>query len=279
MTLIIDAGDQLGEDEFRRLAKLIHGSCGIKMPPSKKTMLEGRLRRRVRALGLGSFSDYVSYLFDGGDLDGELGHLIDAVTTNKTDFFREPQHFQFLAQEVLPQLAENGRPVVAWSAAASIGAEAYTMAMVMAEFARTRRGFRFEILASDICSEVLHTAEMAIYPEEMIAPVPMEMRRRYLLRSKDRRTPQVRIVPDLRRLVHFGRLNLIDGPYDFDTAVDIVFCRNILIYFDKPTQQTVLSNLCGHLVSGGYLFIGHSETVAGCGLPLTQVSTTIFRRE
>lgn len=271
--------DQLAEREFKRLADLIHAACGIKLPPSKKTMLEGRLRRRVRALGQESIASYVSYLFDQEGLEGELDHLIDAVTTNKTDFFREPEHFRFMAQTVLPELAGNDRPLVAWSAAASIGAEAYTMAMVMADFGETRRGFRFQVLATDICSEVLETGKRAVYTEEMIAPVPMEMRKRYLLRSKDRKHPTVRIIPGLRNRVHFTRLNLIDGPFAFELAADIIFCRNILIYFDKPTQQMVLSNLCHHLVPGGFLFIGHSETVAGFDLPLRQVAATIFRRE
>lgn len=275
--------DGLNAHEFKQLAEYIHGTCGIKMPPAKKTMLEGRLRRRVRILGLPSLGAYCAYLFDEGGLDAEAGHLIDAVTTNKTDFFREPEHFRFLAETALPNLAEQGigiqRPLVAWSAASSVGAEAYSMGMVLADFAQARRNFRFSVLATDICTEVLETARTAIYPEAMIEPVPMEMRRRHLLRSKDRSKPTFRIVPDLRRQVQFARLNLVDGPYDFDIAADVVFCRNILIYFDKPTQDRVLSHLCRHLAPGGYLFIGHSETLAGKDLPVRQVATTIFRRE
>lgn len=275
--------DGLSPRDFARLAHYIHGVCGIKMPPSKRTMLEGRLRRRLRVLGLSGFTEYCAYLFDEGGLDGEAVHLIDAVTTNKTDFFREPEHFRYLAEAALPDLWAQGagtrRPLVAWSAAASIGAEAYSIAMLLADFADTRRGFRFTVLASDICTEVLETAQAAVYPEEMIEPVPMEMRRRYLLRSRDRERATVRVAPDLRRHVQFARLNLVEGPYDMDVPVDVLFCRNILIYFDKPTQQMVLSHLCRHLVPGGYLFIGHSETVSGMDLPVRQVATTVFRRE
>lgn len=271
--------DQLRNGDFSRLSQLIHQTCGIKLSPSKKTMLEGRLRKRVRALGLGSMTAYVAYLFEDDGLDNELSQLIDAVTTNKTDFFREPDHFKFMTETALPELAAAGRPVIAWSAAASVGAEAYSMAMVMADFALNNRGFQFSVYGTDICSDVLETAMQAIYSEEMIAPVPMEMRKRYLLRSKDRRLPTVRIAPHLRRHVSFGRLNLIDESYHLDISADIVFCRNILIYFDKPTQKIVLNNICRHMPSGAFMFIGHSETIAGLDLPLRQVSTTVYRRE
>lgn len=279
----VDLGTQgLSGRDFKRLAEFVQNYCGIKMPPAKKTMLEGRLRRRVRALGLGSFDEYCQLVFteDGGN--GEVTHLIDAVTTNKTDFFREPEHFRFLAETALPEMAARGigmqKPLMVWSAAASIGAEAYSLAMLMADFAATQRGFRFSVVATDICTEVLKTAQTAIYPEEMIAPVPMDMRRRYLRRSKDQAKKTVRIAPDLRRHVSFAQLNLVAGPYHMDLVADMVFCRNILIYFDKPTQEAVINNLCRHLAPGGFLFIGHSESLGGFNLPLRQVATTVFRR-
>jgi len=271
--------DLLGRREFAVLAQLIHDTCGINLPASKKSMLEGRLRKRVRALGLGSLGAYVAYLFEDNRLDGELDHLIDVVTTNKTDFFREPEHFRFLAEIALPDLVRSGRPLVGWSAASSIGAEAYTMAMVMAEYGREHRGFQFNILGTDICSEVLKTAELAIYPEAMIDPVPMPLRRRYIRRSADPKHLTVRIAPDLRRHVHFTRLNLIDGPFAFDLSADVIFCRNVLIYFDKRDKEAALANLCRHLAPGGFLFVGHSETVVGFDLPLRHVAATVFRKE
>jgi chemotaxis protein methyltransferase CheR len=279
MTNAFEALDHLSQRDFERLARFIHDYSGIKMPPSKKTMVEGRLRRRARATGAATLAEYCRYLFDHGGLEEEVFDLIDAVTTNKTDFFREPEHFRFLSQQVLPELLSRRHqrgPIKLWSAACSIGAEPYTLAMVLAEFAAATADFRRTILATDICTEVLETAKLGIYPEAMIAPVPIELRRRYLLRAKA--GERVRIVPELRRAIEFGRLNLMEAPYRIDSDMHVIFCRNILIYFDKPTQQKVLEQLCRHLRLGGYLFLGHSETLAGMGLPLQPVATTVFRR-
>jgi chemotaxis protein methyltransferase CheR len=275
--------DRLSQRDFEKLASIIQGYCGIKMPPTKKTMVEGRLRRRMRATGAPTLSDYCRYLFEEGGLDEEMVGLIDAVTTNKTDFFREPEHFRFLTEEAVPALLGARRfaeslPIKIWSAAASIGAEAYTIAMVMTELSRIHPHLRASILATDICSEALNTAVNAVYPEAMIAPVPYEYRQRYLLRSKSGVRDRVRIVPDLRRMVSFLRLNLMETPYNVALDMHVIFCRNILIYFDKATQRKVLAQLCHHLRPGGFLFLGHSETLTGFGLPLRPVAATIFRR-
>ncbi len=264
--------------DFQRLSRFINAVSGIKMSGAKKAMVEGRLRRRVRSLGFADFADYCRFVFDGGGLEQEGVHIIDAVTTNKTDFFREPEHFRLLAERVLPVLAGSGRPVRLWSAACSIGAEPYTLAMVASEFARSHPGFEFEILATDLSTEVLRIATAAIYSEDMVKPVPPDLRRRSLLRSKDRSLHQVRIVPELRRKVRFQNLNLMEEAYPVKGSFDVIFCRNVLIYFDKPTQAGVLSRLCEHLGPGGCLFIGHSETIAGYDLPLRPVAPTVFTR-
>lgn len=276
--------DHLSMRDFRRLATFIHDYSGIKMPDSKKTMVEGRLHKRVSATGAAHLTDYCRRLFDEGGLAQETLYLIDVITTNKTEFFREPQHFTFLAERALPQIVAARRAgpqtlIKVWSTASSIGAEPYTLAMVLADASQKLGGFRINILATDISVRVLETAATAIYPEGMIAPVPMDMRKRYLMRSKDATRALVRIVPALRRIVQFGRLNLMDSSYPVDQDLDIVFCRNMLIYFDKPTQQAVLTRLCSHLRPGGYLFLGHSESLAGFGLPLKAVGTTVFQRE
>jgi chemotaxis protein methyltransferase CheR len=276
--------DHLSARDFNRLAKFIHDYSGIKMPETKKTMVEGRLRKRVTATGTAHLTDYCRHLFDEGGLAAETIHLIDVITTNKTEFFREPEHFRFLADAALPQLVADRRAgahtvMKVWSTASSIGAEPYTLAMVLADASQRLCGFRVNIVATDISTRVLETASLAIYPEAMIAPVPLDMRKRYLLRSKHTARGLVRIVPELRRLVQFGRLNLMDTSYPLDRDMDVIFCRNMLIYFDKPTQQAVLSRLCDHLRPGGYLFLGHSESLAGFGLPLKPVGTTAFRRE
>jgi chemotaxis protein methyltransferase CheR len=235
-------------------------------------------------MGFGNFSDYCRYLFDQGGLATESIHLIDVVTTNKTEFFREPDHFKFLADIALPRLLSERKTgsntlVKAWSTASSIGAEPYTLAMVMDDVGRRLGGFRMSILATDISTRVLETAAAAIYPEAMIAPVPLDMRKRYLLRGRNASHGLVRVVTEIRRLVQFGRLNLMDADYPVDQDMDLIFCRNMLIYFDKPTQQMVVTRLCDHLRPGGFLFLGHSESLAGFGLPLSPIAPTVFRRE
>lgn len=274
---------QIGARDFERLATFIQNYSGIKMPASKRTMLEGRLRRRLRLLDLPTFDAYCRYLFDDEGLDDEAAHLIDVVTTNKTDFFREPEHFDILMSHLLPALLEAGRgrpgtPIKIWSAASSTGAEAYTLAMLMAEARRRIPDLTTFILGTDICHEVLKSAVDGIYPEAMLEPIPDELRRLYIRRGRGRARGQFRLVPELRAQVHFGRLNLMDQSYPVDRDMDLIFCRNVLIYFDKPTQQRVLERLTGHLRPGGYLVLGHSESFSGRTLPLKQVIATIFRK-
>ncbi len=283
MTVPVNTVQYLSPRNFNRLARYIHDTAGIKMPPNKRVMLEGRLRRRLNALGLPNFDAYCRFLFEEDGLASEKVALIDAVTTNKTEFFREPDHFHHLANIALPDLAEQGvgmggRTAKIWSTAASIGAEPYTIAMVLAEFSRHHTGWRGTVVATDICTDALNKAVTAIYPEQMIAPVPMDLRHRYLMRAKDQRRAEVRIVPELRRLVSFGRLNLMDNRYNLDRDFDVVFCRNQLIYFDKPTQMAVLERICDHLRPGGILYLGHSETIAGFDLPVRQIAASIFQR-
>jgi chemotaxis protein methyltransferase CheR len=271
----------LARRDYERLARFIQDYSGIKMPPNKITMVEGRLRRRLRATGHTTFADYCHYLFEEDGLENESVHLIDAVTTNKTEFFREPDHFRLLEQLVLPDLMarrHGNRQLKFWSAASSTGAEAYTLAMVLNE-ARSKWGqLRASILATDICTEVLESAVLGIYPDSMMTPVPSDYRRRYVMEAKDRRSGLARLVPEIRAQVQFARLNLMDANYPIDRDIDVIFCRNILIYFDKDTQLAVLTRLCDHLRPDGYLFMGHSETLAGFNLPLQLVGPTVFRR-
>ena len=278
-----DKLDLLQQSDFTKVASFIETTTGIRVPPGKKTMVEGRLRRRARALGLATIGDYCRVVFEEGGFDAESAHLIDAVTTNKTDFFREPSHFETLRTRCLPEAAARDagfkRPYKVWSAACSVGAEPYTLAMVMADFAETAGGnWQYQILASDISTQVLAKAAQAIYPEEMIEPVPMEMRKRYLLRSKDRSRPQVRIVPRLRQTVSLLHLNLMNARYPVDGDFDVIFCRNLLIYFERSTQDTVIGRLCRHLRPGGYLFLGHSESLSSKELPLEWLGDATFKR-
>ena len=272
-------GEPLSARNFDRLAVFIHDYSGIKMPSNKKTMLEGRLRRRMRVHGYDNVNDYCRFLFEEDGLDTETVHLIDAVTTNKTEFFREPAHFTYLEQTLLPRLTKAGRrEIKVWSAACSTGAEPYTLAMVLDAFCRERRGLDYAVFATDICTEVLAQALDGRYPDSMIDPVPESLLRRYVRQARDASRREVRIAPCLREKVLFGRLNLMEEDYPLDQDMDFIFCRNILIYFDKPTQAKVLSRLCRHLRPSGYLFLGHSESIVGLDLPVRQVANTVFQR-
>ena len=277
-SLVSVQNDRLRHSDFRRLADFIQDYSGIKMPASKITMLEGRLRHRLRGTGVPSLTDYCHMLFEEGGLREEAVSLIDAVTTNKTDFFREPDHFRFLANEALPRLQADRHQVKLWSCACSTGAEPYTLAMVLADWQEHHRGLRVAILGTDLSTAVLRVARQAVYSESMVAVVPMEFRRRYLLRSRDQSKELVRIVPRLRAWMAFARLNLMDAEYPADPDFDVIFCRNVLIYFDRQTQEMVLQRLCQHLRPGGYLFLGHSESLAGLDLPLHCVANTVLRR-
>ncbi len=272
---------RLSEGDFLRLSTFIQQELGIKMPPAKKALLESRLQKRLRALGCGTFSEYCDALFGPGGMERELVFMLDLVTTNKTDFFRESHHFDLLVKSILPAVASGpGRRVSLWSAGCSTGEEPYTLAMVLSEFASGRPGlgFDFEILATDVSTRVLEAACKGIYKEERLAPVPEAFRRRYFLRSRDRSSGLVRVAPEAREKVRFARLNLMDEEFPVEGPFDIIFCRNVIIYFDRETQERLMWKFCSHLKAGGYLFLGHSETLSGLGLPLTKVGASVYMK-
>ena len=270
--------------DYARLCKLIYAEAGINLGAEKKTMLEGRIKRRLKALSLHSYSAYCDYLFAHEGLrDGvkdEIVHLIDVVTTNKTDFFREPGHFDFLVEKALPELAGRlaGRQFTIWSAGCSSGEEPYTMAIVLSEYAQAHPGFRFRILATDISNIVLAKAELGIYSSEVVAPVAPALQRKYFMRGRKPGCEQVRVVPELRKLIEFRRLNFMNTDYGVAEKADAIFCRNVIIYFDRPTQERILFKLSNCLAPGGYLFVGHAETLHDMNLPLTPVAPALYRR-
>jgi len=272
--------ENLTTADFDRLRALIHTTAGISLSAEKKTMLEIRLRRRLRSLSFDSFSEYCRYVFSAATRDQELIHLIDAVTTNKTDFFREPDHFDYLATKALPALtAQNGASkVLAWSAGCSTGEEPYTLAIVLSEYAQTRPGFHFTLLATDIDTTVLDKARLGIFKKETVRPVSPALQKKYLMRSRDPGSDRVRIVPELRARIEFRRLNFMDGDYGLAEPPQIIFCRNVIIYFDRQTQGRILQKLVRHLAPGGYFFAGHSESLQNMGLPLAAVGPAVYRK-
>jgi chemotaxis protein methyltransferase CheR len=267
--------------DYARLRKLIYDKAGIALGSERRTMLEVRIKRRLKELSILTYSEYCDYLFSQRGMEQELVQLIDVVTTNKTDFFREPRHFDFLTTTALPTLSSSmayGRPLLVWSAGCSTGEEPYTLAMVMSEYAATHPGFRFRIMATDISNPVLEKAAKGVYSSGDVGPVPAALKARYLMRSRDRSSDRVRVVPELRRLVEFRRLNFMDDDYGIAEKAQAIFCRNVIIYFDRPTQQRILRNLTGYLEPGGYLFVGHAETLHELDLPLTPVAPALYRK-
>jgi chemotaxis protein methyltransferase CheR len=273
--------ETLAARDFERLRSLIKTECGISLNPEKKTMLEIRLRRRLRTLEFSTAAEYCNYVFARESRGQELVHLIDAVTTNKTDFFREPDHFDYLAATALPTMeAKRGpywKPFV-WSAGCSTGEEPYTVAMVLSEYAERRPGFRFTLLATDICTEVLEKARAGIFRAEALKPVPLNIRKKYFMRSRDPGSGLYRAVPELRAKIEFRRLNFMDSDYGLPDAPDMIFCRNVIIYFDRPTQVRILEKLTRQLAPGGYFFAGHSESLQHMDLPLVSTAPAVYRK-
>ncbi|MBS2213035.1 methyltransferase domain-containing protein [Carboxylicivirga mesophila] len=268
---------ELSEKDFQAFSDFIYNEYGIKMPPVKRVMLQGRLLKRIRELNMKSYTEYKEYFFSKEGQAKEIYNFLNVVTTNKTDFFREPVHFDFLRNEVLPKHNGNGFFKV-WSAGCSSGEEPYTISIVLNEYKRESPSFNFSIHGSDISNKVLTSAAKGVYAENKIAIIPLELKKRYFLKSKDRLNPTVRVKPELQRNIALKHVNLMDSHYDMNETFDVIFCRNVLIYFDRATQERVIGKLCNYLKPGGIFFIGHSESLSGMNVPLDHIRPTIFRK-
>jgi chemotaxis protein methyltransferase CheR len=268
---------QLEDKEFKRLSAFITEELGIKMPEVKRTMLQSRLQKRLNDIQKSSFKEYLDFVFSR-EGDAERTVMMDIVTTNKTDFFREPGHFEYMTETMLPEYAVfTKKPVLkVWSAGCSSGEEPYTLAIVLSEFKEKCKDFDFHITATDISTRMLQKAETAIYAEERVAPVSENLKKKYLLKSKNLQSRTVRIIPELRTKVNFGMLNFMDDDYQVNGLFDVIFCRNVLIYFDRQTQEAVINKLCTKLKPGGYFYLGHSESITNFKVPLKQIKSTIF---
>jgi chemotaxis protein methyltransferase CheR len=274
--------ETMSNSDFGRLKNLIYAQSGINLSMDKKTMLELRIKRRVRSLNLNSFGQYCDYLFGPQGQKEEIVHLLDVVSTNKTDFFREPDHFDFLTRKALPDLMarnDKGRPLLVWSAGCSTGEEPYTLTIVMSEYALAHPGFRFHVLATDLSTTVLEKAQRGVFNKETVKPVAAVLQRKYFMRSRDAASPNMRVVPELRQAVEFVRLNFMDADFGLAQKADVIFCRNVIIYFDRQTQEKILQKLAAHLAPRGYFFVGHSESLHGMNLPLAAVAPALYRKE
>ena len=272
----------LSDVQFNKIAQFMEDNVGIKMPESKKLMIQARLSSRLKALQFSNFNQYINYVFaNHKDGQEEMILMIDALTTNLTHFFRENSHFEYLTSSVLPEFHSQGfRRLDIWSAGCSSGEEPYTLSIVMNEFLRTHPQFfsDFKILATDISTKVLSKAMNAVYAMSSVDKLSYEMKKRYFLRSCNKEKALVRVKENIRNSVTFQRLNFMDKDYSICGMKNIIFCRNVLIYFDKPTQEAVVRKLVNQLVPGGYLFLGHSETIFGMNLPLKNMAPTVFKK-
>ena len=272
----------LSRHEFAWFQALIYREAGIQFKASKQTMLAGRLRKRLRRLGLSDFSEYIEFLTDKDPAQTEQRELINAITTNKTDFFRESHHFEILRDRLIPVLrARAGRTgqrrLRIWSAGCSTGEEPYSLAMTLAETLGPLAGWDVKIIASDIDTQVLATAAEGVYSDERMEPVSEELRRRYFQRGTRGSTGLWRARPALKQLIEFRRINLNDEPWPVSERFDAIFCRNVIIYFDRPTQQRLFERFSRQLDREGLLFLGHSESLFGVSERFALIEKTVHQ--
>jgi chemotaxis protein methyltransferase CheR len=265
----------LTDAEFNHIGELVHRIAGIYLGPGKKSLVRSRIVKRLRALSIATIAQYLEVL--KADLSGaELAAMVDVLTTNKTSFFREVEHFRLLQATILPALAPSREPIRIWSAGCSTGEEPYTIAMVARETLGADAS-RVRILATDISTRVLERARKAEYDADLVADVAPALRARHFENGGDTSGPTVRLIHGTRDLVRFARLNLM-GEWPMRGSFDVIFCRNVMIYFDKPTQERLVARYASLLVPGGYLLVGHSESLTGLRHPLAYVQPATYRR-
>ena len=265
------------EEEFGQFSALVYRECGILLPATKKALLVTRLSKRLRELGVPSFQAYYNLI--AGDPGGsEFTRLLDLISTNKTDFFREPVHFEFLRTRILPEL-QRLKQVRIWSAACSSGEEPYSIAMSVADGVEYPPQWDCRILASDLSTRVLSKAASGIYEADRVRALPLDVLRRHFLKGRGEHAHLFKVKPHLTEMIVFRRINLIAERYPIKTPLDMIFCRNVMIYFDRPTQARLMAKFRHHLKPGGYLFIGHSESLQWVDHQFRYVAPTIYRNE
>lgn len=275
---------ELTDKEFVLLRDLIYKLTGITLSDAKRSLVRSRLQRRLRLLELSSFQEYYAYLVEHLETE-ERTAFINCITTNKTDFFREPHHFDFVTQTVIPeailrvQRGADSRRLRVWHAGCSTGEEPYTLAIVLQEALAGKGQWDVKQLASDIDTDVLAHAKRGIYNRDRVDPIPDTLLRRYFLCGTGENADKVMVKPKLKEQIAFRQINLLEEPYPFSaqTRFDFIFCRNVVIYFDKPTQRQLFARFARYLRPDGYLFIGHSETLTGVSDAFQNIGATIYQ--
>lgn len=268
-------------EDYEFIRTLVYDFSRINLGPDKQELVSARIGKRLRALNLPSITEYC-HMLRAADGEGELSNLIDVISTNHTFFFREPAHFDHLEKHILPETVggKNGAArgtFRIWSAASSSGEEVYSLAILLSEFFAKHPAWNWQLEASDISTRILKKAREAIYPEETVAKVRPELLRKYFQKGHGPHDGSYRVKPELSAKVKFHHLNLLGPPYPFSDAFHVIFCRNVMIYFDRPTQEELVRRLVQRLVPGGVLMVGHSESLTGIKHSLKMVRPAIYQ--
>ena len=265
----------LNHRQFDAISQLIYSKCGISLKKGKEALVRARLMKRLRALKLKTIDDYMAVL-DSDRGEREIGTLIDVMTTNKTSFFREAAHFDFLVDKVIPHI--RSPQMRFWSAACSSGEEPYTLAMVLRESIPQIDRVDVLILATDISNEMLTIARQGAYSPERVADIPRALRRKYFQPSAGGGQNGFRASNDLKKMIRFGALNLMN-PWPMKGPFNAIFCRNVMIYFDRLTQQALIDRFWDLLEPGGYLFVGHSEGLSGIKHRFQYTKPAVYKKK
>lgn len=252
---------ELSQRQFEKISELTYRICGISLQAGKEGLVKSRLTKRLRALGMVDFDQYLKHL-ETDSTRQELAIMVDTLTTNKTSFFREAQHFDYLRSQILPYLATRERRLRLWSAGCSSGEEPYSLAITLKESLAPKDNWDARILATDISRRVLQKAKEAVYDQEAVAGVPAPWLTKYFTCVRPQAPRSYQVNSDVRQLVRLAQLNLM-GEWPMRGPFDAIFCRNVMIYFDKPTQQRLVQRFWELLAPGGHLFVGHSESLTG----------------
>lgn len=266
----------LGEEQFQQIAEIMGQHAGIVLSDTKKHLVYGRLVKRLRLLDLSGFDEYLELINSSGN--EEFEHFVNALTTNLTSFFREPKHFEFLEKTLVPMLVQNkSEPVIRiWSAGCSTGEEPYSIAMSVSEM--LPRDWSVRILATDLDSTVVAHARAGIYSSDRVSGISQDRLRRWFLQGKGSNSGNVRVKPEIAQSIAFKPLNLLHD-WPFRQSFDVIFCRNVVIYFDKVTQAKLFDRFANVLAPAGHLFVGHSETLYKVTDRFNLLGNTIYRKE
>jgi chemotaxis protein methyltransferase CheR len=267
----------LKDGEFNLIKDIVYKESGIHLTDMKKALVQARVMKRLRELKIGNYGAYCDYLND--NYDKEIVNLINCITTNKTDFFREPRHFEYMKQTALPEFERAGKKQVRiWSAGCSTGAEAYTIAITLCEYFHDKNRPDIKILATDIDTQVLRKGEAAIYSAADVENIDINILKKYFKRGSGENDGLFKIKDAVRSLITFRRLNLLDDTYPMKGTFNIIFCRNVIIYFDNESRRKLFDKFYRYLSDDGFLIMGHSETLAGLTSKFSFIGNTIYKK-